>query len=154
MWLAARGLGLQIKKGLTFGLGKAGDLAGGVANIVIDILNSVIQGINDFIPNSIGSVKVAGKTIFPGLDLPDNPIPTIPRLEAGGRVLQTGLAVVEQGEVWSGVGPGRTLRGGDTFNLHIHTPFNLMSLADQERALRQLEELRRRRDMGVIGGVA
>lgn len=87
--LRAADLGVKIVTGLVSGLGglaeKAGTLAGTMLDTVKDlgksIINGVIDALNDLLPNSVGKVTVAGFTIFPGLDLPNNPIP---RLARGG----------------------------------------------------------------------
>lgn len=77
----------KIGEGLSGAAGFAGRLAGAaldaVRGMVSGILNGIIGAINDMIPNQIGKVEVLGRTIFPGLDLPDNPIPMV-RLARGG----------------------------------------------------------------------
>lgn len=64
------------------GLGQVGgfaaDLGLDIVNGIITAINSVTQGINDFIPNSI---PIPG---LPDIDLPDNPIPRIPKFARGG----------------------------------------------------------------------
>lgn len=65
-----------------------GGLAADVADLIRDlgkgIINGVIDAINNMLPNHVAKVEVKGVTIFPGLDLPDNPIP---RLARGATVL-------------------------------------------------------------------
>ena len=77
----------------------------GLISIVEKGLNLIIDkwnGVQFKLPsvNIPGAGKVGGQTI----NLPDLPRITIPRLEAGGEVLRTGLAVVHRGERFSGVG--------------------------------------------------
>jgi phage-related protein len=78
-------LGAKMLEGLTKGIAGVGAGALGLAEKAADLigdmarglLNAVIRAINHMIPDSIGKVSVLGHTIFPGLDLPDDPIPII-----------------------------------------------------------------------------
>lgn len=70
-------------------VGKLGvDMGRNLFNGVVDGINKAIDAVNGFLPNS---VKLPG---LPDIDLPDNPIPNIPRLAQGGIVTGTQLAVV------------------------------------------------------------
>jgi phage-related protein len=55
---------------------------------------------------------IAGKIPFIGGSLKIPHIPSIPTLDTGGVVAETGLAVVHRGEVFSGVGPNAQGLGG------------------------------------------
>lgn len=82
---AARELGGTIVGKLLEGLGAlggevtelAGEMLDAVAELGTGLINGVIQAMNDMLPNEIGRVEVRGVTIFPGLNLPDNPIPEL-----------------------------------------------------------------------------
>jgi len=108
---AALDIGSSIVSGILDGLagfaegaaGFAGDVVSAVGDVARDAINAVIQAINDLLPNTVGQVKVKGITIFPGLDLPDNPIPS---LHTGGRYSAPvpggeGLALLRDGETVS-----------------------------------------------------
>ncbi len=87
-------------------LGALGDLGGDIATSILNgfkaAWNGVANAVNDAIPNSIGFDGPFG--IGFSVNLPDNPIP---RLDRGGIVKRTGLAIVHEGEEWSGVGAAR-----------------------------------------------
>ncbi len=68
--------------------------------------NAAANTINKAIPDKI-SIPLA-----PDINLPDNPVP---RLATGGLVTKTGLAMVDRGETFSGVGKP----GGLTVNLYV-----------------------------------
>ena len=71
-------------------VGKVGvDIGRNLFNGIIDGINSAIRGVNDFLPNKIG---IPGPV--PDIDLPDNPIPTIPRLFRGGITTGPTLAMI------------------------------------------------------------
>lgn len=61
--------------------GVIGDIGTGIANGVIDVMNAAIGLINGAIPDKI---SIPG---LPDIDLPDNPLPSIPRLARGGIVV-------------------------------------------------------------------
>lgn len=90
---AAADMGKRIIDGLVRGLGglaaKAGELAGrlldAVKRIGASVINGIIDAINSILPNKIGAVTVKGVTIFPGIDLPDNPVPRV-KLASGAIV--------------------------------------------------------------------
>jgi phage-related protein len=108
---AALSIGQAIIGKLFEGLGgladKAGELAGGVLRAVQDlgksIINGVIDAINDMLPNNVGRVvidtPVGSQTIFPGIDLPNNPIP---RLAAGALIRR------RPGGIFANIGEGAT----------------------------------------------
>lgn len=89
------------------------NMAGRIANVLKAPLNAVIRAWNR-ISISVPKVEVLGKTIFGGGSIG---VPHIPELARGGAVLSTGLAVVHEGETFSGV--GNTLGGGNTYNLSV-----------------------------------
>lgn len=75
------------------GVGKA------IGNAVIGGINAAIQLVNDILPNKIGLPWP-----LPDIDLPDNPIPKIPKLHTGGQyraptVGGEGLALLKDREV-------------------------------------------------------
>lgn len=86
-------LGKAILNGIISGLagladqagGLVGDLAGAAKDIALGIINALIGGLNSLFPDEIGAITVAGREVFGGIDLPDNPIPRI-ELARGGRV--------------------------------------------------------------------
>jgi hypothetical protein len=73
------------------GLQALGSIAGGVAsnlmNAIVGPINSGIQAVNNAIPNSISFKGI-------GIDLPDNPFPTIPMFAKGGVVDRAVLGIV------------------------------------------------------------
>jgi hypothetical protein len=78
-----------LKQGVVAGVDWLGDVAKNIANGVIEAFDSVVQELNDLIPN----VSFLGITI-----IPDNPIPKIPKLHTGGVVpgTSTGPDVITQ----------------------------------------------------------
>jgi hypothetical protein len=77
-----------------------------VLNAIIGFLNTAIDGIN---------VLIHGFNMVPGVpNIGD--VPHIPSLKRGGMVVKTGLALVHEGERFSGVGNG--LGGGVTVNVY------------------------------------
>jgi phage-related minor tail protein len=83
-----------------------------IGSVIKGVLNVIIRGINAFITglNAVGApLRLLGK--IPGV--PDIPsIPKIPELTRGGLVLETGLAVVHEGETFSGVDGARRQNPG------------------------------------------
>jgi hypothetical protein len=74
-----------------------GALAKAPLNAVIALVNKAIGGVN---------LLIKGFNRIPAV--PNIPlIPEIPKLDLGGTVLSTGLAIVHRGETYSGVGPAR-----------------------------------------------
>jgi phage-related protein len=67
--------------------GFAADIGKAIANAVIDAINWAAQKVNDFIPNSLGFGPVS-------VDLPDDPIPKIPRLANGSIVNGPQIAMI------------------------------------------------------------
>lgn len=67
--------------------GFAADIGKAIANALIDAINWASQKVNDFIPNSIGYGPVS-------INLPDNPIPPIPRLANGAIVDSPTFAMI------------------------------------------------------------
>lgn len=64
------------------------DIGRNLFNGVVDGINKAIDGVNNFLPNKI---PLKG---LPDIDLPDNPIPRIPRLASGASAFGGGLATV------------------------------------------------------------
>lgn len=102
---AALSIGQSILSKLFEGLGelpgRAAELAGNLLNAVRDlgknIINGVIDALNNLLPDQIGRIEVLGHTIFPGLDLPDNPIPRLAKGAFVRRRPDGTLAVVGEG---------------------------------------------------------
>ena len=92
-WNAAKDVGSAIMNGIVDGIsgavGFVTDFVTGLGNAIVDMLNDqVISRINDGIPDKI-SIPFA-----PDINLPDNPLPTIPRFATGAFVSSPTLAVV------------------------------------------------------------
>lgn len=91
----------------------------GIWTIIKTIINFIIEGINGFIHginamihglNAVATpLHLIGVKSLPTID-------TIPKLDLGGEVLKTGLAIVHRGETFSGVG-GNAM-GGVTVNVY------------------------------------
>jgi len=96
-----------------------------IKNTIKGAINWIIDKINFFIEKANAIARGASK--IPGVEL--SVIPTIPRLEKGGIVDKTGLAVVHKGEVFSGT-KNQMGFGGVTFNI---TGNNISSDYDVER---------------------
>ena len=102
------GLGSAIGTGLANGI-KAG--VNTLIGLVESAINTIIRAwnrlefkmpsVNTHIP---GVGTVGGFTI----GTPNAPLISLPRLDKGGTVLKTGLAVVDRGETFSGVGRATT----------------------------------------------
>lgn len=106
-WEGMKGIGGKLEEVIQ-AIGK------GIANGVIAIVNQAINTINDMIPDKI-SLKG-----LPDIDLPDNPIPTIPALAAGGIVTRPTLALIGEAGPEAVVPLGRGKGVGTTVELHIH----------------------------------
>jgi hypothetical protein len=95
------------------------DLVGKVGGVVGDIVGALKGPINGFIrlwnglEFTIPKVEVLGQTLFPGATIG---LPDVPTLQRGGRVLRTGMALVHEGETFSGVGGSS---GGTVINLTV-----------------------------------
>lgn len=147
-------LGKAILDGILDGLsgfaqgaaGLAGDVIGAVNDIARGAINGIIDAINDMLPDSIGKISVAGVTIFPGLDLPNNPIP---RIHAGGVFLppgasSEGLAILKRGE--RVVTPGAaSLRRGGAGPMAGDRPLEVNVVLDTQVLVSALENYGRRR---------
>lgn len=89
-----------------------GNIIGGVVSAFTGPLNAVIRAWNAIqftVPSvDVGPVHFGGQTIG---------VPQIPTLATGGTVMRTGLALVHEGETFSGV--GRSM-GGTTINVTVN----------------------------------
>lgn len=93
------GIGSTIMDKLLAGLGAApgkivelaGKLFDAVGSLGRKLINGVIGALNDLLPNEIGAVKVAGREIFGGINLPDNPIPL---LKAEGDIFRRATNII------------------------------------------------------------
>lgn len=143
------GVGKDIAKGLGNGLKAAkGYVTGGINTLITAVekgINFIIGAINAFNPaGSIGSAFNTLSGIFGGPQIPSLNIPTvsIPRLDKGGRVLETGLAVVDRGDTF--FGPGQSA-GGDTYVFnYTHNGALMGNDAEAERFVDKID-LRLRR---------
>lgn len=81
-----RRAGKAFGKALKAAFSGIGGLGRAIGNALIDAINYAARKINDFLPDKI-NIKGA-----PDINLPDDPIPTIPRLAAGGVALRSVLA--------------------------------------------------------------
>lgn len=123
-------VGSAILDGIAEGVGAAtdfiSDFAKGIGNGIIDVLNTrIIQRINNGIPDKI-EIPFA-----PDINLPDNPIPHIPKLADGGIVTRPTLAMVGEGGESEAVIPLSRLDrmmggggggGGQTINVTVNMP--------------------------------
>lgn len=100
---AANDIGAAIIDKMFEGMGALGGKVLELSSALLDavetlgksLINGVIRALNDLLPDSIGSFSVKGITIFPGLDLPDDPIDelatgAIIRARPGGIVARIG----------------------------------------------------------------
>ncbi len=107
---AAGDIGEAIIQKMFEGMGALGDkvielssaLTSAVRDMGTSLINGVIDAMNAMLPNSIGKISVKGVTIFPGLDLPDDPIP---RLAHGGIIPATPGGIVAR------IGEGTSAEG-------------------------------------------
>lgn len=104
------------------------------ANFVIGILNDIIGGINQV----IGAINH-----LPGPDI--GTVGTIGTLQQGGYVAKTGLAVVHEGERFSGVGGGGW---GQTVNVYVQG--SVIAERDIAEAV-QVALLRHKKRSGALG---
>jgi hypothetical protein len=132
---AGADLAFSIANGIKAGINYAIYILEKGINTIIGAWNSLEFGMN--------AVKVAGKTVVPGFNVgtPNIPLVSLPRLDQGGRILKTGVAVVDRGDTV--FGPGQA--GGDIYvTVAINTPFNLTSPHDIRKAGQVLaSEIRR-----------
>jgi phage-related minor tail protein len=89
-----------VKAAVEGAVGLATDIAKGLGNAVIDILNGLIRTINDGIPNSI-SIPFA-----PDIPLPNNPVPELPKLRHGGPFRGAAIVGEDGPEVFRGASMG------------------------------------------------
>jgi len=89
-------------------------IASSIGNALKGPINAVIRAWNSIeftVPSvDVGPVHFGGQTIG---------MPDIPTLATGGVVMRTGMALVHEGETFSGV--GRSSSGGATVNITVHT---------------------------------
>jgi hypothetical protein len=111
-WSWISGIIEQIRGAISGALSWAGETAGRIASALKGPVNAVIRfwnGIEFRVPEiNIGPLHLGGQTIG---------LPDIPTLATGGLVRRTGLALVHEGEQFSGV--GRSFGGGVT-EIHVH----------------------------------
>lgn len=138
---AALKLGSALKDGIVNGVTGLAKLLTGIVRAALD---TVISAWNSF---HIPSVHIGFDTHIPGVgtigfDTPEINFPDVPLLDTGGRVLETGLAVVHKGEEWSGVPMRAGWRGGGETHYHLHVDTVIGS--DLRRAGEQLMDPVRR----------
>ena len=139
MLAAGQAIGGALKDGIVGALKGALELAGGIANALVELfenaINWVIDKVNDAIPNKISVPHL------PDINLPDNPVGhvTIPRFAQGTPFFGGGLALVgEQGPELVGLPRGSQViparqtaamlgGGGVTLN----ATFNIQGNADE-----------------------
>ncbi len=137
---------LEKKFGIVSGaIGSLGDaLKWSWENAIKPTLNLIVAGINIYLDAMTKPFEILGK--IPGspgwLDTLGSV--KIPKLDAGGSVLQTGLAVVHRGEFVTSAG-GRGPGGGMT--VHLHVAGSVISERDLVRTVR--DGLARERRLGA-----
>ena len=113
-WDFISGIVTSIVDGITGIPGRLGDIAGRIGNILKGPINTIIRGWNAIefkVPEiEFLNQKIGGQTIR---------LPHIGELEKGGLVARTGLAVVHEGERYSGVKAGAGGWGGTVINLNV-----------------------------------
>jgi hypothetical protein len=113
-WNVISGIIDKVRGAISAALGFVSGVASSIANAIKGPLNAVIRAWNALeftVPKvDIGPIHFGGQTIG---------LPDIPTLAAGGRVMRTGLALVHEGERFSGV--GRTFGGTTTINVTVNT---------------------------------
>lgn len=105
-----------IVRGVQNLLGYIADVGRAIGNTLIDAFNVVVRLINDFLPDEVGIGPVK-------LNLPDNPLPKIPRLAEGGFSFGEGLSYLDPNEA---IVPTNNERG-------IRMLADAMALAAQSR---------------------
>lgn len=134
LWDGMKGVGGKLEEVIE-SIGK------GIANGVIAVLNAAIQSINDHIPDKIAL------TGLPDIDLPDNPIPTIPALAAGGIVMRPTLALIGE------AGPEAVIplsRGGGVGGVTVVVEGNVYGVDDLIRTIDRA--LKRANQPGLVAG--
>lgn len=133
--------------GLRAGMGILGEVISaigkGIANGIIDVMNAAIGQINDALPNDFGFGPAK-------IDLPDNPVPTIPRLARGGLVVAgdnpSGIEAIVPLERAHEFG-----FGGRAVENHFHMSFHGF-IGDIDELIRQFDlKLRRSGRSGLLG---
>ncbi len=139
MLAAGQAIGGALKDGIVGALKDALELAGGIANALVELfenaINWVIDKVNDAIPNKISVPHL------PDINLPDNPVGhvTIPRFAQGTSFFGGGLALVgEQGPELVGLPRGSqviparetaSMLGGGA--VALNATFNIQGNADE-----------------------
>ncbi len=146
----ARAFGGRIFKGIEdsmSGLGKA------VAGWIKAPINAIIDAINSFKIPGLGSITIAGVTVFPGTP-PIDPIPEIPRLAKGGIVTRPTMALLGESGPEAVVPLGR--RGSATATtVNVYVAGSVLSERDIVEAVqRGLIEKGRRTGGQLLGGYA
>lgn len=114
MFTVAKALGGAFLDGIEAGLSALG---GALERLIKIPINAVINAFNSLgVPSFHIHFKLPGPIPDINFDTPSLSLPDIPTLATGGYVGRTGLAVVHEGETYSGV--GRTLGGGLTVHLN------------------------------------
>jgi hypothetical protein len=126
------------------------DLAGGV----IDVVKAAYNAFRD-VWNSIDIEIPKFHVIGTNIDLGGGSfgLPDLPRLDRGGIVEKTGLAVVHEGETYSGVGSARTPTGGAA-SIIITGPVYLQTDLSEDDVVRKFNAWARRNNgVRTPGGV-
>jgi hypothetical protein len=150
---AGNSLGSSFNAGV---IGSLQSLEGMMQSALTEALNKAWQAAwNAFLPqlqNLTAMVSAAASGLAPGVSASN----VVPKLDSGGTIMRTGLAVVHRGETYSGVGAARRPLGGGG-DTTIHVTVNGWVGNDQQIAARIRTELIRtgRRSGGnVLGGLA
>jgi hypothetical protein len=107
---------LEKKFGLVSGAVKAlGGVFSGIWPTIKSALNMILGGIESFLNAISAPMRLFSK--LPGI--PDLPMVNLPRLDVGGTVLQTGIAVVHRGEVVSPAVGSPSSSAGGTINVFV-----------------------------------
>lgn len=77
---AGRSIGRGLVDGIRSGLGALAGIGKTIVNALVDVLNKAMTAINNALPDKIAIPKL------PDINLPDNPLPTIPKFKRGGIV--------------------------------------------------------------------
>ena len=144
---AATKMGDSIKRGLIDGIKGTIEgvtsLAEGLLNALKALINSAVDAINEAIPNDIG-FEVLGQWI--GIDLPDDPLPHLARgtLNFPGGWAMLGeegpeLAYLPRGaQVYPNDKSKDMVRGGNTYNMTVHTNAPVSTVIDDYALMRAL----------------